>query len=126
MPVTRDHSGQEGAYVRRAHLALDVLFRGKWQVQILCAMRNGPIRIGILGRMIPGASKKMLAQNLRKLEANGIVVRRDLSELVLHVEYELHAEARESIGALLDHLAQWGTDFLISETKKARGDNMKS
>jgi DNA-binding HxlR family transcriptional regulator len=64
----------------------------------------------------------MLAQSLRKLEAHGIVVRTDLSELVLHVEYELHAEVRESIGALLDHLAQWGSDFLRSETKKARGD----
>jgi hypothetical protein len=46
-------------YVRRATLANDVLFQGKWKVQILCAMRSGPSRLGQLARIIPGASKKI-------------------------------------------------------------------
>jgi len=39
--------------------------------------------------MIPRASKKVLTQNLRELEAAGVVTRRDLSDEVLHIEYEL-------------------------------------
>jgi Predicted transcriptional regulators len=50
----------------------------------------------------------MLAHNLRQLEAEEIVVRHDMSEMVLHVEYDFSHEAREEVCSLLDHLAQWG------------------
>lgn len=95
-------------YVRNASYAAGVLFQSKWRVHILCAMRSGPVRLGQLGRLVPGASKKVLTQNLRQLEAEGIVSRRDLSDVVLHVEYELHESATEGIRALLDQLAYWG------------------
>ena len=55
-----------------------------------------------------GCLEKMLTQNLRKLEADGIVVRKDLTDLVLHIEYELDESTREGVCALLDHLAKWG------------------
>jgi DNA-binding HxlR family transcriptional regulator len=93
---------------RRAGLTIEILFQGKWKAQILCAMRSGPIRLGQLARIVPGASKKMLTQNLRKLEADGIVVRKDLTDLVLHIKYELDESTREGVCALLDHLAKWG------------------
>ena len=93
---------------RRADLTIEILFQGKWKAQILCAMRSGPIRLGQLARIVPGASKKLPTQNLRKLEADGIVVRKDLTDLVLHIEYELDERTREGVCALLDHLAKWG------------------
>jgi len=95
-------------YIRNATLAVGVLFQGKWRVQILCAMRSKPVRLGQLARLIPGASKKMLTQNLRQLEADGIVVRKDMSDLVLHIEYQLDESTREGVCALLDHVAKWG------------------
>lgn len=95
-------------YVRNATFAVGVLFQSKWRVQILCAMRSAPVRLGQLGKLLPGASKKMLTQNLRQLEADGIVVRKDMSDIVLHVEYELDERAREAVFALLDDLATWG------------------
>jgi DNA-binding HxlR family transcriptional regulator len=54
----------------------------------------------------------MLTQNLRQLEACGIIVRKDMSEVVLHVEYDLAVRTRESVCALLDHLADWGDLYL--------------
>jgi DNA-binding HxlR family transcriptional regulator len=95
-------------YVRNATTTVAVLFQGKWKVQILCAMRYGPVRLGQLARLIPGASKKMLTLNLRQLEVDEIVVRKDMSDLVLHIEYELGDSPRESVCALLDQLARWG------------------
>ena len=71
-------------------------------------MRSGPIRLGQLTRVIPHASKKVLAQNLRDLEASGIVTRRDLSEAVLHIEYEIKEDVKDSIFSLLDRIAEWG------------------
>lgn len=98
----------EQAYVRRASLAYDTLLQGKWRVQILCAMRIGPVRLGQLVRMIPNGSRKMLVQNLRSLESAGIVIRRDLSDVSLHVEYDLEPGLRSSICLLLDELSNWG------------------
>lgn len=114
-------------YVRNASYAADVLFQSKWSVHILCAMRSGPVRLGQLGRLIPGASKKMLAQSLRKLEGSGIVVRKDMSEFVLHVEYELVSDVQVSIGKLMDNLSAWGAAFLEreDETVRQRGEEPK-
>jgi len=94
--------------IRNASVAVGVLFQGKWRVQILFAMRSGPVRLGQLARLIPGASKKMLTHNLRQLETDGIVIRRDMSDLILHIEYEMDDSTREGVCALLDELAKWG------------------
>jgi DNA-binding HxlR family transcriptional regulator len=99
-------------YLRNTSLAASVLFHGKWRVHILCVLRFGPVRLGQLARLIPSASKKMLTQNLRQLEADGIVTRKDMSDLVLHVEYELDDSTREGVCALLDHIAKWGGSHL--------------
>jgi DNA-binding HxlR family transcriptional regulator len=100
--------GSDTKYVRSAAFTVDVLFQGKWKVQILCALRSGPVRLGQLGRLIPGTSKKMLTQHLRQLEADGIVSRKDMSDLMLHVEYQLNDDMRHEICELLDHVAKWG------------------
>ena len=84
------------------------LLQGKWTIQILCAMRERPVRLSELKRAIPYASKKALTANLRSLEAARVVLRRDLSSSVLHVEYELAGAMQAPLVALLDHLAKWG------------------
>ena len=84
------------------------LFQGKWTIQILCAMREHPVRLSELKREIPSASKKALTASLRALEAARLVSRRDLSSSVLHVEYDLAEPMREPLVMLLDHLAEWG------------------
>jgi DNA-binding HxlR family transcriptional regulator len=101
----------EQAYIRRASLACVTLLQGKWRVHILCAMRAGPVRLGQLVRLIPNVSRKMLVQNLRKLEGDGIVIRRDLSDVLLHVEYDLAPGLRESICLLLDELSKWSAFY---------------
>ena len=71
-------------------------------------MRIEPMRLGQLGRLIPKALKKVLRASLRTLEEAGLVVRRDLSGTVLHVEYDFADGLRDPICALLDELARWG------------------
>lgn len=115
---TRIDPDLEANGARCANLAIEVLLQGKWRVHILCAMRLGPIRLGQLARLIPTASKKMLTQNLRKLEEHGIVVRRDLSERSLHVEYDLDDREREAIRAVLDTLVAWGDSYSKHDTTR--------
>jgi DNA-binding HxlR family transcriptional regulator len=48
----------------------------------------------------------MLTQNLRKLEAYGLVIRSDLSDTTLHVEYDLKDGAIGAVSALLNELGK--------------------
>lgn len=107
-------------FARYASFTVDTLFRGKWKVEILYALCSGPLRLGQIARMIPRASKKVLTQNLRDLEAAGIVVRQDFSDRVLHVEYDLNKNLREDITALVGHLSQWGETYLRDGFDKNR------
>jgi DNA-binding HxlR family transcriptional regulator len=105
--ATPDHvSPNQYLYEKRIWGVIELL-RGKWTIQILCAMRDHPVRLSELKRAIPSASKKALTANLRLLEAAGIVLRRDLSSSVLRVEYDLVEVVRGPLFVLLNHLAEW-------------------
>ena len=92
------------------------ILEGKWKLPILCAMRSKPVRLSQLTRLFPLASEKTLRANLRSLESAQIVVRRDMSEAALHVEYDFYDDIREVICSLLDNLTEWGH---VLEYKKA-------
>ena len=97
--------------------------RGKWTIQILCEMRHGPVRLGQLKRSIPAASKKALTSSLRWLEDARLIVRRDLTKSILHVEYELDDQTKEPLAALLTFLAGWASllpDHTIEHVRKDR------
>ena len=103
----KGRSNLEPDYIRHVSEVIELL-QGKWTIQILCAMRAHPVRLSLLRREIPVASKKALTASLRSLQAARMVVRRDLSSSVLHVEYELVESMRIPLNALLDDLSKWG------------------
>jgi DNA-binding HxlR family transcriptional regulator len=98
------------------------MLQGRWKLQILCAMRTEPVRLSQLTRRIPSASKKALRASLRSLEAAEIVVRRDLSSTVLHVEYDFTYDMRGIGCSLLDQLADWGQILEAKEKPLSRYD----
>jgi DNA-binding HxlR family transcriptional regulator len=85
------------------------ILQGKWTVHILCLVIEGPVRLGQLKRAIPTASKKGLTASLRSLENANVIVRRDLSDSKLHVEYDLNETIREPLSVLLGCLVVAGT-----------------
>jgi DNA-binding HxlR family transcriptional regulator len=93
-----------GTYIRTVSLVTAIL-QGKWKIQILCALRSEPVRLSRLTRLIPSASKKALRAGLRDLEIAEIIVRRDMSHAVLHVEYDFAEDMREILPSLLDNLS---------------------
>lgn len=86
-------------------------------MQVLCVLADHPARLSELRRHIPAASKKGLTSSLRALELAKVVLRRDLSTSVLHVEYELAPSVRDCTLELLEHIARWTE--LISTTVDA-------
>jgi len=88
------------------------LIHGKWKTRILSRLQHGPTRLSELNRLFPGASKKMLAQHLRELEKDGLVIRTDLSGRVRHVEYSLSNSLGLSALSLIEILTEWGRKHL--------------
>ncbi|WP_254444537.1 helix-turn-helix domain-containing protein [Ruegeria sp. HKCCA6707] len=92
---------------------------GKWTGSILWHLKDGPVRFNDLSRMIGGASKKMITERLRQLEAQGLV-RRDVVETKpLSVIYEVTDFGRTALG-FLDELRKW-SEGLPHNTDKVNG-----
>lgn len=80
---------------------------GKWKPAILWSMERGTIRFGELKRAIPGITQKMLTQQLRELEEDGIVWRKVYAEVPPRVEYGI-TEYGQSLRDTLHAMARWG------------------
>jgi DNA-binding HxlR family transcriptional regulator len=80
---------------------------GRWQLVILLHLFAGKtLRFSDLERAIPGISQKMLTQQLRQLERDGIVMRIVHAEVPPKVEYHL-TEWGQSLCPALDKLLTW-------------------
>ncbi len=83
---------------------------GKWTGSILWHLKDGPVRFNDLSRMIGGASKKMITERLRQLEAQGLVIRRVLDTAPVSVQYEITDFGRTALG-FLDALRKWSEEL---------------
>lgn len=79
---------------------------GKWKGTILWHLKDGPVRFNELSRILEGASKKMIVQRLKELEAAGLVTRTVLSTKPFAVCYEITHEGRSTLH-ILDALREW-------------------
>lgn len=80
---------------------------GRWKTIILYQLRNEPLRFGQLKKVLIFTTEKMLAQQLKQLELDGLVVR-DAKEIVSpHVEYYL-SEKGKTLLPVLEAMAEWG------------------
>ncbi|QKG58331.1 helix-turn-helix transcriptional regulator [Hymenobacter sp. BRD128] len=87
---------------------------GKWKTSILLHLRDQTLRFGALQRLV-GCSQKVLTQQLKELEQDGIVQRQVYAEVPPRVEYCLSTYGR-TLQPVLDALYAWGrTHYLRSQ-----------
>jgi DNA-binding HxlR family transcriptional regulator len=86
--------------------AIDVI-GGKWKPLILWWLNGRTYRFAELRRQIPKITEKMLTQQLRELEADGIVDRRVYPTVPPKVEYSL-TEYGRSLKRALNAICDWG------------------
>ena len=80
---------------------------GKWKPLILYHLRECVQRNGQLLRAIPEISQKMLTQQLRELEQDGLVEREIFPVVPPRVDYRL-TDLGKSVMPILDAMAAWG------------------
>jgi DNA-binding HxlR family transcriptional regulator len=99
-----------------AEQALKVL-EGRWKMIIIFHLFTKPVmRFSELERAIPGVSQKMLIQQLRELERDGVVRRTVHPQVPPKVEYDL-TELGKALCPALDALLEWG-EMRQATTKK--------
>lgn len=93
------------------------LIGGKWKVLILWHLSNKKMmRFSELKRLHPKLTAKMLTQQLRELEHDGLVNRKIFTQVPPKVEYSL-TEMGYSIKPILESLCQWGNAYLSQHKK---------
>jgi DNA-binding HxlR family transcriptional regulator len=81
----------------------------RWGVLLLLALSERTMRWGELRRVVEGISEKMLAQTLRTLETDGIVLREVTPSVPPRVDYSLTDRGAELVERLLP-LLEWVAD----------------
>ncbi|NOU73635.1 MarR family transcriptional regulator [Paenibacillus sp. LMG 31458] len=89
---------------------LDVI-GGKWKVVILCHLDKGDKRTSELKRLMPEITQKMLTQQLRELEQDGMVKRTSYDQVPPKVVYSL-TDYGWSFKPILDAMCNWGEQHM--------------
>ncbi|BDH61809.1 putative HTH-type transcriptional regulator YtcD [Lysinibacillus sp. PLM2] len=85
---------------------------GKWKCVILCHLTHGKKRTNELRRLMPNITQKMLTQQLRELEEDGVINRIVYNQVPPKVEYEL-SEYGKSLEEILNALCNWGENHIL-------------
>lgn len=81
---------------------------GKWKPMILLQLKDGPLRFNELRRLLPHVTQRMMTLQLKALERDGIIVRRDFNENPPHVEYSFSSRGL-TLGPILESMEHWGS-----------------
>ncbi|MBE9914765.1 winged helix-turn-helix transcriptional regulator [Paenibacillus donghaensis] len=102
-------SNQDKTYHCTIDLSLD-LIGGKWKLRILYELNKGTKRFGELKKRIPTITQKMLVQQLREMEEDRLISRKEYAQVPPKVEYS-STEYGKQFQSILISLCQWTNDY---------------
>jgi DNA-binding HxlR family transcriptional regulator len=111
-------TNQASSYIERERCPIYTAIRvieGRWKPMIFRRLGDGAVGFGDLRRSMPGVTIKVLRQQLRELEGDGLVARSVRREPVLRVRYELTAHGL-TLGPVFETLWSWGVGHLARQT----------
>ena len=87
-----------------------MLIGNKWKIFIIQQLMDKPFRFSELRRAIPGISEKVLTDNLRAMEKDGLITRTVFPEVPPRTEYAL-SELGNTMRPIIESMATWGTGY---------------
>lgn len=87
------------------------VLQGKWSLLILFYLSHGSIRFNQLLKLMPSMTHATLTKQLRQLEQNGLIIRKEYPQIPPKVEYSL-SEIGEKFFPVLDSIRQWGIEYI--------------
>lgn len=95
---------------------------GKWKARTISCLAERTLRFGELERRVPHASRKVLVQQLRSLEADGILRRTAYPGVPPRVEYTLTDVGRKLL-PILQALETWGAEAMAGTAPSVEADD---
>ena len=86
------------------------LIGSKWKLLILRNLIVRPWRFNELKRNLEGISQKVLTENLRSMEEDGLIIRTIYPEVPVRTEYSL-SETGKSMVPIIKAMEEWGTAY---------------
>lgn len=86
------------------------LIGNKWKLLIIRNLLRAPQRFTEIKRTVPGISQKVLTDNLRALENDGLVTREVFAEIPPRVVYSL-SDLGNTLRPIIEAMQDWGTDY---------------
>ena len=86
------------------------LIGNKWKLLIIRDLLGGTKRFGELRKNLTGISQRVLTENLRDLENDGLLNRKVYAEVPPRVEYSLDKTGL-SLKPVIDSMAEWGIKY---------------
>ena len=86
------------------------LMGNRWKFLIIRDLLEGTKRFGELKKSVASITQKVLTQNLREMEASGLLIRKVYAEVPPRVDYTL-TEVGCSLKPILDSMVDWGTSY---------------
>ena len=103
-----------GSICPRYHKAVELIGR-RWTGAIISAMLAGSTRYHELRSAVPDISDRMLAERLRELESEGVIVRHVLPTTPVRIEYELTDKGSALETAILA-IGDWAQQWLDADS----------
>jgi len=89
------------------------LIGGRWKTIILYTLLTGTKRFGEIAVRIPRISRKVLTEQLKELENDGLIRREQFKEIPPRVEYSL-TDLGKSLSSVIRELEIWGTENVLA------------
>lgn len=86
------------------------LIGNKWKMFVLRELLSGTKRFGELQKSITSISQKVLTQNLRAMEKDGLIIREVFAEVPPRVEYRL-SELGHTLKPVIAVMGEWGMHY---------------
>lgn len=87
---------------------------GRWKPIIIWTLSGGAKRFGQLDAIIAGISRKILTEQLKELEADGLITRTEYKEIPPRVVYELSMKGK-SLKPVMKAMCNWGTEHVLNK-----------
>lgn len=98
--------------MKQYHMGIEATLEvigGKWKALIICLLMTGVKRTSEFQRNIQGISQKVLIQQLRELERDGLVTRYVYQQMPPKVEYSLTAYG-VTANRIVEVMCSWGKE----------------
>jgi len=92
------------------------LIGGRWKTIILYILSAHTRRFGAIAARMPNISRKVLTEQLKELEADGLISRTQYKEMPPRVDYAL-TDLGKSLHPILHDIAAWGQEKILDAAK---------